>query len=219
VKPEDFCKNDYQQKKIMNSLLPYEEQIAGKLVQVPLPEMEDTIWSRIEGMLDADSELEENVSEEKNINTKPHSSFLSGRVIVAAAIFIIVLIVVIITIKKPKKEIQNTKPSLPPPATVEIKKQKTIETTLQKLPEQADKKNKTIKPDNKIQTVDSIHTIPPAIGSINTKKPEPDFLFPKPVISLPVKKDSITKKPKGVLGISDSDYRFKLNKNDSIKKN
>lgn len=204
----------------MNILLPYEEQIAGKLVQVPLPEMEDAIWSRIEGMLDADSELDESNSKQNtNTESKTNSSFLSERVKVVLFIVVAAFILCIIIIRKQRSEKPDAKPSIPIPAHSEKGERTLVDTILNNNPQKFNKKSPLSIPDDKNQLLDSVHQTVPVFDSSSRNQSPPDSTALKPIFLSPVKKDSLTKKPKGVSGISDSDYRFRLEKKDSLKRN
>lgn len=203
----------------MNSLLPYEDKIAGKLAELPLPNLQDTIWARIETMLDADDALEDNeIKQDEIINEVTGNKKIFSKKTIALLIIIAVIISIILVKKQKNKQLQprqvdiiNTVPKQTP---IDIKQKESV----------------LVKPDKpdiqktRLLTVDSVQ-------QSNTGN-DTSFIKIPPVVNLPVtdtavkkeiperppaKKDSVIKKPKGVSGISDSDYKLKAIAKDSIK--
>lgn len=202
----------------MNSLLPYEEQIAGKLAELPLPNLQDAIWARIETMLDADDALEGNeIKEDEIINEVTGNEKIFNKKTIALFIIIAVIISIILVKKQKNKQLQprqtditNTVPQQP----VNIKQKDSV---LVK-PVLPDKQKARLIPTDTIQQ--SNISIDTSVKQINplVNPPVSDSTFQRKTQLLPpAKKDSVIKKPKGVPGISDSDYKLKAVAKDSIK--
>lgn len=202
----------------MNNLLPYEEQIAEKLAELPLPNLQDAIWARIENLLDADDALDSNETAEEQIvnETKAGKTVFNKMMIVL--LVILALVVSIILIKKQR----NAQPQRQQPANTDsvekvevnkIKEQSDIKKTdlpaIQKANAKTSDTNQQLRvtPDTSVTQITPIFKPPVPDSSVKKEQPA----------AIPVKKDSVTKKPKGVPGISDADYRMKAVAKDSIK--
>lgn len=201
----------------MNSKLPYEKQIAGKLAELPLPDLEDAIWASIESGLDADFAMEESAVREKMTTEKIriNKSFYKNGIISFIVFVAVVVSIIIVKETKHKKQPQKDKIFVPVPSNVEKPPENKKEAVSDRIP--LHKNDTLIDFKNEKLKVDSVITIQP--------EPKSTILIPlidsvvkvnQPVKSLP-RPDSILKKPKGVLGISDTDYRFQLERKDSLK--
>lgn len=203
----------------MNSLLPYEEQIAGKLEELPLPNLQDAIWARIETMLDADDALEGNeIKEDKIINEVTGNEKIFNKKTIALLIIIAMIISIILVKKQKNKQPQTRQPEI-------------INTVLQQTPIDIKQKDsdlvKPVLPDKqkvRLLPTDNIQqsniSIDTSVKQINplVNPPVSDSTFQRKTQLLPpAQKDSVIKKPKGVSGISDSDYKLKGVAKDSIK--
>lgn len=200
----------------MNEKMAYEQIIAGKLGAIPLPDMADAIWARIEKELDLD------MPEDPTPNGGSTPRFPTGGTMIGglSALFVVVFIAFFLTQKKSTpSNIINSQP-----AATTAQPQKEIETFPQKgsggkeplidrslpstgpasLPLALDSNTLTLQP---VQTpVDS--------AVIN----QPIAITPLPA---PVKTDTVqttTKKGRGVSGITADDYRI-VPKKDSGNKN
>ncbi|HET9056706.1 MAG TPA: hypothetical protein VFN30_07655 [Chitinophagaceae bacterium] len=201
----------------MNNFLPYEEQIAQKLAQMPLPDMRDVIWARIETMLDAGREVNDTENNPEQNTSKAIKKDLSSQSWKLSTVKAIIIIAVIITIVIIKRQ-RSSKP-LPKPASSEthtpVKNEKNISDTafnnhtvkpvrIILYPNAEDKKKKNDTATTTVISQDSA-SVPVVIDSPVLKP-----------VSIPViQKDTVRKKQRGVQGISDSDYRFKTEKKDS----
>jgi hypothetical protein len=205
----------------MNQKTTYEVTITSKLDQLPIPDLRNAIWARIEGELDADMPTDDG-------GDTPPSSPRGGNVLPYALPGIVVIIITLFLINSNK---QNSKPNHLPtntPAT------QTITTTPIASPPPVD--TKAIIPDKKdpvvypgtnvpISTIgnnaDSVAApvtdiIPPVTDNTNQQAP-PLVQTPAPP---PQKTDSVTqKKKRGVSGITNDDYRITPAKPDSSRKN
>jgi hypothetical protein len=198
----------------MNQLLPYEKNIAGKMDELPLPDMKEAIWNAIQDNISPetpDSSLgENNITEATSIGT---AKIVAGFIITA----IICTVVVMVATKK-KKARENTKPS---------------QEKIQPIPSKTDSPLNEYKPEHKKLRVtakendtafllnnfdDTItNIIPPSVESLipdsaNKLAPVLPPLKDTARKTLPPNK----KKNIGVTGISDSSYRIS-GKKDSLK--
>ncbi|HLP37041.1 hypothetical protein [Lacibacter sp.] len=201
----------------MNNLLPYEEQIAGKLAELPLPNLQDAIWSRIENMLDADDALEGNeIEEEEVINEVAGNVRKINKKTIALLIIIAVIISLILVKKQKNKQLQPRQSeiiNIVPQQPVNIKQKESVLV-------------KPVLPDIQKSRLVLVDTIQQANNSFDTSVREITPVVNPPVADSRVKmvtleipsskKDTVIKKPKGVPGISDSDYKLKAIAKDSI---
>jgi hypothetical protein len=205
----------------LNLKTPYENIIAEKLQQLPIPDMADAIWASIELQLDADlsSNSEDNSATEKPLDKG------KGSLGTKTYLFIIVAIIAgLIWLAKVRNKRKATNTTLPnttistPPTN--DKRDSTPPALFTPENNKGDNLITPVYKTDKKQTNDSI------------KKNRDTAAF-IPTIMLPVK-DTITLKPipikdtlrtiimppkgKGVKGITDDDYRIISGKKDSVKK-
>jgi len=197
----------------MNQKKAYEEIIKGKLEALPLPDMADTIWNRIETRLDIDMPAQQG-------GNGPGSSAggwagLSGLLILAAFTAALTLS----TNRQKTSSPQKAKHSAPTrittvPATAYGNENRPA---FKADPSTFSQKNSnSLKPAN-LPTTDSIAA--PSSLVINLKNDSvqqtvPDQVFPLPIVDSTLQK----KKSKGLTGISDVDYRIIPDKKDTAKK-
>ncbi|TWW01610.1 hypothetical protein [Chitinophaga pinensis] len=183
----------------MNQKETYEIIIAQKLEQLPVPAMEDAIWNRISAQLDI--EMPETTPPD---NTPPDNSALLN----IATLF--VLLTALSCYLFIEFFHQTPKAVTPPaiPATI-IKDSIWHELPPALLPppdKQPVEKKKTIEPD----TVNAVHPViaTPIPDSIATDPPEQIITPPVIAPSPPVVDTTPKKKPRGVKGLTDDDYRI-----------
>lgn len=205
----------------MNQKTTYEVTITRKLDQLPIPDLREAIWARIEGDLDADMPTDDGG------DTPPSAPSGGGKVLHFALPGLVVLLVTLFLIKTNQKDSQ---PLNIPPTTPAIP---TITTTPTASPPPLD--IKTITPNEKTPVVYPGNSIPvsdaptqsdsvaapitdvvPSVTD-NTNQQAPLVQAPPPQ---PIKTDTIAqKKKRGVSGITDNDYRITPVKPDSSRKN
>jgi hypothetical protein len=202
----------------MNQKTTYEVTITSKLDQLPIPDLRESIWARIEGELDADMPTDDG-------GDTPPSSPRGGKMLLYALPGLVVIIVALFLIKPSK---QNPKPNIP--TTTPTTKAITTPTTS---PPPVD--TKTVIPDKRDPVVypgtstpissmpsrtDSasvpVTDIPPVTDNTNQQA--------LPLVQVsppqPQKTDSVVqKKKRGVSGITNDDYRITPVKPDSSRKN
>ncbi len=201
----------------MKKLLPYEEQIVGKLPQLHIPRMEDAIWSRIEGMLEADAKFDESDSYQK-INTNSNTLLLTNIIKVVIFFFITAFIVSVLFIRSKRIQKPVSKSSIHVTTSSEKNEKFKVETTLKKTAKPVIKKGFHDMPDYRKKILDSVEQTIPVLDSIILIQEIPESTLLKPKILLPIMKDSSFKKLKGVKGIFDSNYQFRIEKKDSLNK-
>lgn len=208
----------------MNNLTTYEQLIADKLQQLPVPDMADAIWARIEQRLNVEMPLEDG-GNNTGSSSLPGFQF-PGKGIVF--LFLAALVSVLFYLNRPTKQIQNNHtPSNT--NTIRIPVQDIYKTLKEKPRVQPAESMYTDKADLPIaySKEDSFDTQTPpesteSISIINDKaslpKPSPVITIGPPIIpkNLTPKQDSVTKKGRGVKGIGTDDYRIVPVKKDSL---
>lgn len=199
----------------MNEKQPYEILITEKLQAIPVPDMVDMIWARIEEKLDTDMPTDDG-DNPAPAGPPPVTKFIIGAGITA----VVVALLTLFLNPEKKSAITPTHPTntLPP----------TISEPSKPAPSQSpplNPRNQSILPaptdSNRLTAADFIDSIvsspavqlPTAVAD-STSRNVPAIVLP-PVQSQPQQKDSI-KKPRGVQGISDDDYRIEPKRKDSI---
>lgn len=208
----------------MNNLTTYEQLIADKLQQLPVPDMADAIWARIEQRLNVEMPLEDG-GNNTGSSSLPGFQF-PGKGIVF--LFLAALVSVLFYLNRPTKQIQNNHtPSNT--NTIRIPVQDIYKTLEEKPRVQPAESMYTDKADLPIaySKEDSFDTQTPpesteSISIINDKaslpKPAPVITIGPPIMpkNLTPKQDSGTKKGRGVKGIGTDDYRIVPVKKDSL---
>jgi hypothetical protein len=212
----------------LNLKTTYEEIITEKLEQaLPIPDMADAIWARIEMQLDATPDADGDAS--PSVESIPAKAIM-GKTLAIVIGGILTLIVLFILLKKNAKKREKTKE--PPPVQQTIKVNPGISS-----PDTASNTGSLIKPA-------AIPDNPVKPGTISNSDATPflkkDSTFNQPLQN--IQKDSTQsaiiprtvtmpsdsgiivappyKKPRGVPGISNDDYKILGGKKDSlIKKN
>lgn len=188
----------------MNEQPLYEQQIASKLEQLPVPDMADAIWMRIKDQLDADMPTGGHTPPPPP-PPRPRSTG-RGKGILS----IIIASIVIIYLVTPKKQ-----PHIPVPDRVPADSTSvfTPPATQQPGPHPAVKRKPSVPgmPEQQQDTATPVQ--PPLLPSVQQDSiPVTPPLLSPPVITpmAPVKTDTVPakKKPRGVKGISDSDYKI-----------
>jgi hypothetical protein len=202
----------------MNQLLSYEKQIADKMQLADVPDMQDAVWSRIEAMLDADINAQQTETTKQEVKTK--DTLFSKKRITIAVIILALLLAIAINKQKRNSALkkENSGHTLP-------QRTDTVFRNEQELPLQ---KESIIKKSSSNQmnplegsgklAHDSMVIVPTEKGqNTSVQKIDSSNMF-KPVEPLLPKKDTVMKKPRGVTGISDTDYKFVMPKKDSTNK-
>lgn len=188
----------------MNEQPLYEQQIASKLEQLPVPDMADAIWLRIKDQLDAD------MPTGGHTPPTPPSPRSTGRGKLGLLSVIIVSLVLIYLIT-PKKQKHSPARHRTPADTSSLFIAPTVPPPGQQLPEKRKEPVRSL-PAQRHDTAASV------LPTITTPLQQDSIVITPPVIppvvippaAAPVKKDSLPpkKKPRGVQGISDSSYKI-----------
>ena len=199
----------------MDQRLKYEETISSKLQALPLPDMADAIWSRIETQLDIDMPTDDGPPG----NNAPKSP--TPRIIIGGSAFIIIVAFISIFFLSKNKnqdqlqeQIQNT--TSPSTSSEQIVKPPGEKTNNATLPLNQPKQQDNGLPIVFNNTTDSSFVNPVVLPDSN--KVLPNILVQNPKPDLPKTIDSVQqgKKKRGVSGITDNDYRI-VPKKDSSK--
>lgn len=189
----------------MNKTTPYETLIAAKLNEIPVPDMADAIWSGIEAQLDGVAAPQEQVRAPKAA-VKGWYFF--------AGVFIVAVLLWWYFASRPAP--QPVPPVKPVPPTETITPSADIVTTIS-APEKVivpahpvKGKNDTIQAHDTVQTQSSIDTA--AIPLLPPVKKESWHLVngtpPIHIVDTAHHRASLPKRPKGVPGISNEDYKI-----------
>jgi hypothetical protein len=219
---KNFTTKINSDKQVVNTPTKYEVTIAAKLEQLPVPDMADSIWARIEMQLDADLPSDDGDNAPSQDPTRGMPGMGKGFYLSLLAAVIIALVLIYTANKKDKKKIN------PVPAPFKTEIITPVADSGQSIPIPEEKNSPNIPavvnkkdsstlsviPGNRI-SFDSVSPkiLPgqqpdsPAIITSNPRLPSFDSLPPPPLI-----------KPKGVKGITDNDYRIQEGKKDSAKK-
>jgi hypothetical protein len=201
-------------KTLMTQKTQYEIIISQKLEQLPLPNLQDAIWSRIEDQLDLDMPTDDNTP---NGPETPQSPDWRNLLYQAGPFAVIVALVTIFLVNKSQRannKIDNTNTAAPsrqvdrknvpgsgPPAAPQNKLPNRSGATVNY---PASAKEPVIQPVDSVLQQSVVATATPAADSV--QKAEPTLVQQAP---LPELKDAAPKKkPRGVKGLSDSDYRL-----------
>lgn len=211
---------------LVNSKTPYEILITEKAAQLPIPDMADAIWARVEAGLDAAAAQEhtDGSPRQKVRSRSVHRGSLRNGIIITAAAVITVIAVWLI--KKRKKNPGNNKAI---PAINETRKENviadsnTIELPPLKNPPLPLKKDSKIIDGPGIKRIDSLNVVNSTIFQQQPAVTRNDSLIipssqPGPVIDASKTALPPADKPRGVKGISDSDYKIIMTKKDSANR-
>lgn len=196
---------------LMNQHPKYEQTIAGKLQSLPVPDMADAIWSRIEAQLDIDLPTNDGGG------TNPSSSSPAGPGIIGWGLSVVVIALIsIFLLVKNKKESNSKQTSNPVKETME----QPIRATKDRPPTNKDNQQSPVSSNNPVidnrATVqaDSVAQAPVANNSDSPDTSSINKAQPLVVTQPPVEKDTIPtgKKKRGVSGLTDNDYRIEPKK-------
>jgi len=207
----------------MNHLTTYEQLVAEKLQQLPVPDMADAIWARIEQQLDVD------MPEDKSGNTHTGGSSLPGFQFpdnIVFYIFLAALVGVIFYLNRSKQLTETSKASsvnaIIIPATDDhsqkkysapVKQAETIYTDKADLPVDPVKEDMLTEKEQPFITNQAVEVKENEI----VKKQEAPRLIEtiQKKTTAPIQ-DSIQKKSRGVKGITSNDYRIAPVRKDSL---
>jgi hypothetical protein len=210
----------------VNPILPYEQLLADKVQQVPVPDMADAIWAAIEQELDKGTPGDDGSNEPsspKSGGSPGVFAYIAGGIVIGS-----ILLTYILTDKK--KETATNKPSpsvvIPPNNTQQnIPIDSNAASPVNDNPASVFYKD-VVKNDSSKSFNSFQQTIPLLDSLLNQQvsRIQQDSVVDKTpsLVSLPVKIDSMSidkgappKKSRGVKGITNDDYYIKTEKKDS----
>ncbi len=195
----------------MNERKVYEQTIKSKLEAIPLPDMEDAIWARIETQLDIDMPSDNSGGDAPSPNNPSGFGWIGGAGII---IFVVALITIFINKNK-----TNTEPT-PTPTEISIAPRDTVTPSVTPITNREDDPI-VVKPSNRLGV------LPIDTGNGSTPNLVSPFVAPVvndttptvsgvPVPNIPLPDTTAPKKKgRGVQGINDNDYRIVPAKRDS----
>lgn len=208
----------------MNQLTTYEQLIADKLQQLPVPDMTDAIWASIEQRLDVEMPEDPSGPSSGGKHSLPGFQF-PGRIMLYC--FLAALISVVFYLNRPvraaSEDLSLSSPDSIAPSTMVVDEQKEP-TPPERQPEPIFKERADLPVDmfteNKVAEKEWLASEKP-ITEITAKdipakqesSPIGETILPLKVIT---SQDSIPKKSRGVKGISSNDYRIVPVKKDSL---
>lgn len=208
----------------MNNVTPYEILIAQKVEQVPVPDMADSIWATIEQQLDAGTPG----GGEDTPSSNPPGKGLPGA---SKLLYVLVPAAIIVATwyfagnkKAPANNTEQAVPVIPAETTITPQDSGQQEgTPLEKNnpPLFLQPDNKTLNntgtpitvPGNRIDSFQNTGLPATQTDTTTVKNNNPVIILPDTATLLPLQK-----KPKGVKGIKDSDYKIIASDKDSGKK-
>ena len=195
----------------MNKKLSYELLISDKLEALPIPDLADSIWSRIEARLDLDLPADGG-------DDIPDAPLAPSGIWKGTGISILAIIIIFLLLRTTEKQENNSPlPVINEPAIIASP----ARGPSQPIPE------KSLPVNNPSVNTPLFSPAPaPADDSVFTAAdefiPEKDSLSAPPlprifptVLPVAIQKDSLPKKPRGVQGINPEDYRIEPARKDS----
>jgi cytoskeletal protein RodZ len=188
----------------MDQRLSYEQLIAGKLQSIPVPDMSDAIWARVEAQLDIDMPTDDGGSAPQSPPSGP------GIIGWGLSVFVVVLISLFLLYKNNSKNSPIQTPSTTnQPISTPVENSagppeqdaKDIRRSITADP-QTPVDNATVKQDSIAPDPIVVNT-PLRVDSISREITQPPVAS-----SLPRDTTATGKKKKGVSGISEADYRI-----------
>lgn len=207
----------------MNHFTTYEQLVADKLQQLPVPDMADAIWARIEQQLDVEMPVDKSGDLSNGNNSLPGFRF-PGNIILYVFLAALISVVFYLNRSGQYKEtlVQPTSNTISVPASEGDLPQK-----LSRPGKQAET-NYTDKTDLPVEVKEEKAAIENEPSEIANKTPDIKELEPlkkeepPPLIEMVQKKaghlvqDSVPKKTRGVKGITPNDYRIAPVRKDSL---
>jgi len=186
----------------------YEQTITSKLDILPLPDMADAIWSRIEQQLDTDMPTDDG-------SNGPAPSSPTPKLFIGGSVFVVlVALVSFFLLRKTSTQQRPTINTTPAPAKTEIQ--------VSKPP--GESPPKSFQPDKEVQnnpirvlntSADSFAAIP-GFNLIDSLQKQDALVETPPPVILPPKDSAVQgKKKRGVSGLNDNDYRVVPKKDSS----
>jgi len=189
----------------MNTQSAFDKFIADKLVELPVPDLAKNIWQQIH------TQLHQNIPNDtaKKISTPAQSYKMSEWVIIITTVVVVIGLIILNQKKKGpaykplKKSIPFHQYDFPKTDSMTIKHSIKKNSTTPII----DLKTKTMQADTLDYRPAPLQALPDSIST--------EIKNEKVPVRLPAI-DSLKRKPKGVKGISDSDYQIMI-KNDSLQ--
>jgi len=202
----------------MNEKTAYEQTIASRLQALPLPDMADAIWARIEAQLDVELPPDNNTD-----GGGQAPNFPTGGLFWGGVSLIVIAVLYFLFSQNSKTNTPQNEPALPSSVT-------TQPVAIPKNSAPANNSGSSVLPTDKNNHVPGIEVTQTSIADSNVSSslmqpPKLDSavitnVTAPPIVTPPIKTDTAVapKKGRGVSGISNDDYRI-VPKKDSSKNN
>lgn len=193
----------------MDQKLSYEQLITTRLEALPIPDMADAIWNRIEQQLDLDMPTGDGGG--GSVPGKPPGGLIAGGI---SLLFVIAFIsFLLFNGNKQQNLVPSSEPSIPGTTTAPLSKPPDLPVPGGGEAVDNTRKNDVNLPPSQNDLVDLTPVPSDSPQVINIQSPAPVITQPSPLgIDTPAQ----VKKGRGVTGISDSDYRI-IPKKDSSR--
>ncbi|TDO27039.1 hypothetical protein [Sediminibacterium goheungense] len=207
----------------MNQLTTYEQLIADKLQQLPVPDMADAIWASIEQRLDVEMPEDPSGPSSGGNHSLPGFQF-PGRIMLYC--FLAAFISVVFYLNRPgraSKELSLSSSDGIAPSTIVVddqkkptppeRQQETIFKERADLPVDKFKEDKLVEKEWPVSENPITEIKTTEIPAKQETSPISETILAKKVIT---QQDTIPKKKRGVIGITSSDYRIAPVRKDSL---
>lgn len=204
--PENVAKTNHAPRNLMNKQMTYEITIKKKLENIPVPDLSEMIWARIENELDAD----EGNGDDHN---PPAPSSPAGGIMLGGTALLFLIALLFYFINNEQKEI---------PQIEKVQTTLPVENNQSKLPAANGNVQPVINPPKQMQ--ESVTNMQPPANVPATSQTIINDSMPEPVVvrgntiplTLPNTMDSLPpKKTRGVTGITNDDYKIVPKKDSS----
>ena len=190
----------------MNNKQAYEITITSKLEALPLPDMEDAIWSRIEAQLDIDLPTDDGGGGTSAPKSPINFGWFGG-----AGLFCITAVLISLFTLTQSKDRERSEST----TSEEIKTGRVDSTSADASPPTTPPRKPPNTVSSNTTSNDANNAIVPLDSNATTNLPLPSLTrdssqvqLPPPVAIVPQKDTTPPKRSRGVKGISDSDYRI-----------
>lgn len=182
----------------------YEQTITGKLDALPIPDMADAIWSRVEAQLDIDMPEDDGPSG-TNGPTPSTPVIIGGSLVLIIAFFALFFL----SQKNDDQPVNENSTSPSPPAELQIGPPENNNSAGD--PGPLRRQDQLVLPPTSPFVVPDSFASAPMINPADSSRIFPNTVVTSPPVTIPKGTDSTTipgKKKRGVSGINDNDYKI-----------
>ena len=194
----------------MSDKFPYELLISQKLAVLPVPDLADAIWNRIEARLDVELPPDGNDSQPDPPSTPLDTWKGAGFSIV------IIAIIFLLTRLNEKPSAEQSIPAVAEPTIITSPRRNAPEPVPRNATVPATQTFKSPELPVAPPAVDSAFSAPTPVvtAAVDSARTVPAPIILTPALFPPPEKDTVVKKPRGVQGVGRDDYRIEPKKKD-----